>query len=185
MDLAELLRFVPLIIGALLVYNLVVRQDLPSKSLGEVFTYFIGIIIVFLAVSWLITTFLADWATDLLQAGNSSEWQLFIDESGGVVEGTFGGDGTAGGPVPQPQPTVVRDNTMPPIVVTATPNGNSNARPESVDNNGNVQYTVANGDTLFSIANRYNTTVNDIMIVNGLTTTVIQPGQVLRIPASR
>lgn len=183
MDLTELLRFVPLIIGALLVYNLVVRQDLPSKSLGEVFTYFIGIIVVFLAVSWLITTFLADWATDLLQAGNSSEWQLFIDESGGVVEGTFGSDGTAGGAVPQPQPTAVRNETIP--LATDTPNGNSNARPESVENNGNVQYTVVAGDTLSSIARLYNTNVNDIMIVNGLTDTLIQPGQVLRIPASR
>ena len=63
MNLTELLKFLPLIIGVFLAYHLIVRQSLPSKKLGEMFTYFIGIVIVFIIISWLITSFLAGWAT--------------------------------------------------------------------------------------------------------------------------
>ncbi|NJN53665.1 MAG: LysM peptidoglycan-binding domain-containing protein [Anaerolineae bacterium] len=49
---------------------------------------------------------------------------------------------------------------------------------------GTVQYTVVSGDTLYSIAARFGTTVNDIMAVNGLTSHIIYPGQVLLIPTS-
>ncbi len=44
-------------------------------------------------------------------------------------------------------------------------------------------YTVKAGDTLTSIALRFNTTVQAIMIANNLTNSVIMPGQVLKIPS--
>jgi putative chitinase len=44
-------------------------------------------------------------------------------------------------------------------------------------------YTVQRGDNLSRIAARYGTTVQAIMNANGLRTSVIQPGQVLFIPA--
>ncbi len=93
MNLTELLKFLPLIIGVFLAYHLIVRQSLPSKKLGEMLTYFIGILVVFVVISWLITSFLAGWATDLLQAGTTSnEWQEFIQESENVVDGAFNGE---------------------------------------------------------------------------------------------
>lgn len=45
-------------------------------------------------------------------------------------------------------------------------------------------YTVRAGDTLSSLARRFNTTVQAIMTANGLTSTVIRVGQVLVIPNS-
>lgn len=47
---------------------------------------------------------------------------------------------------------------------------------------GSLAHTVAPGDTLFSIARRYGTTVEELMRLNGLDTFLIQPGQVLRLP---
>lgn len=45
-----------------------------------------------------------------------------------------------------------------------------------------MMYTVAPRDTLWSIARRFNTTVDSIMIANGLTNTIIMVGQNLKIP---
>lgn len=46
---------------------------------------------------------------------------------------------------------------------------------------GTNLYTVKAGDTLYSIANRYNTTVNDIKRLNGLTSDILRIGQQLLI----
>ena len=43
-------------------------------------------------------------------------------------------------------------------------------------------YTVQRGDTLYSIASKYNTTVNDLINLNNLKSNVLTIGQVLRIP---
>ena len=43
-------------------------------------------------------------------------------------------------------------------------------------------YTVKSGDTLWMIARRFDTTVNEIMKLNGLTSDLIRVGQVLQIP---
>lgn len=45
-------------------------------------------------------------------------------------------------------------------------------------------YTVVSGDTLYSIARRFNTTVNDIINANNLTSNVLQIGQQLLIPTN-
>lgn len=46
-----------------------------------------------------------------------------------------------------------------------------------------MEYTVKAGDTLSSIASRFNTNYRSIMLLNGLKTATIYPGQVLKIPA--
>ncbi len=57
----------------------------------------------------------------------------------------------------------------------------------TTDNNipeeGTDEYTVQSGDSLYSIAQKFNTTVNDLIEHNQLATTIIQPGQVLKIPS--
>ncbi len=186
MNLTELLKFLPLIIGVFLAYHLIVRQSLPSKKLGEMLTYFIGILIVFGVISWLITSFLAGWATDLLQAGtNSVEWQEFIRESESVVQDAFNNSGGNSGQRPVVQPTVV-----PVIVVTATPMPGQSffvvppvGQPQP--RTGPVQYTVVAGDTLTKIGQMYGVTPEDIRLANGIVGDLIQVGQVLIIPAPR
>lgn len=44
------------------------------------------------------------------------------------------------------------------------------------------EYTVKKGDTLYTIAKAYKTSVNELTDVNMLTSTVIYPGQVLLVP---
>ena len=48
--------------------------------------------------------------------------------------------------------------------------------------NNMFMYTVKSGDTLYGIARKYNTTVQDIMNLNYFKDTILQPGQVIRIP---
>ena len=51
-----------------------------------------------------------------------------------------------------------------------------------VNPNNMFMYTVGKGDTLYSIARKYNTTVNDIINLNYLKSNDLSVGQVLRIP---
>ena len=58
--------------------------------------------------------------------------------------------------------------------------------PGFTDTSGsNINYVVQKGDTLYSIANKYNTTVNDIKSLNNLSSNILSVGQNLKIPAKR
>jgi hypothetical protein len=52
-------------------------------------------------------------------------------------------------------------------------------------NNSTGEYYVTSGDTLWKIAKRYDTSVDLVKAMNGLRSTVIHPGQRLKIPAGR
>lgn len=48
--------------------------------------------------------------------------------------------------------------------------------------NNLFMYTIKSGDTLYGIARKYNTTVQDIMNLNYFKDTILYPGQIIRIP---
>ncbi len=50
--------------------------------------------------------------------------------------------------------------------------------------NNTITYTVVSGDTLYSIARRYNTTVDELKRINNLTSDILSIGQVLKIPTN-
>lgn len=50
--------------------------------------------------------------------------------------------------------------------------------------NNYLNYKVVSGDSLYSIAKKYNTTVNAIKSLNNLTSNLLQIGQILKIPSS-
>lgn len=50
--------------------------------------------------------------------------------------------------------------------------------------NNYITYVVKKGDTLYSIAKKYNTTVANIKKLNNLSTTILQINQELLIPIS-
>ena len=53
---------------------------------------------------------------------------------------------------------------------------------ESNDNNNYITYKVEKGDTLYGIAKKYDTTVNEIKSLNNLTSDILSIGQILKIP---
>ncbi len=185
MNLAALLKFIPLVVGVFLTYHLVFKKDLPSKSILSVLTYILGIIIVFFAASWLIATFLPGWINGLITVGTqSTEWQTVIDASGNVVDEALGTDSDSSGAAIQPQPTPVQVQVET-VVITATPGPDTAfGTTEGGNRTGPTQYTVQAGDTLTKISTQYNVTVGDIMRANNMSNpNYIQPGQVLIIPA--
>lgn len=178
MDFLELLKFAPLILGFAFIAFLLFRKDaFSSFNLGKLITYFIGVLITFFVVGWFVDSFVFSWANDRLEnADTSVEFQEFKDRSEQIIDNSINETNTSTSIEVQPTAPVQT------IVVTATPLPNSGdpvLRPEA----GPTQYTVVAGDTLFGIAQQFNTTVNDIMVVNGLTSHTIIPGQVLNIPA--
>ena len=54
----------------------------------------------------------------------------------------------------------------------------------SVKNTGEINYVVQKGDNLCTIANKYDTTIDDIKKLNNLKSNTLQIGQVLKIPGS-
>jgi LysM repeat protein len=181
MNLDVLLRFLPFAVAAFLAYHLVFKQGLAAKGIGAILSYFVGIIIIFGIASWLITNFLAGWTYRLVQEGSTDEWQDVINASGEIVEDAFGLTTSPSATQPTPLPVA----PAPVLVVTATPTTDLGSPAGEGDPAliGPTSYTVVTGDTLYSIAERFKTTVNDIMIANGLTSYTIHPDQVLQIPA--
>jgi LysM repeat protein len=47
-----------------------------------------------------------------------------------------------------------------------------------------VRYRVKDGDTLFSIAKRFNTTVDEIKVLNALQSNIVKVGQLIRVPST-
>lgn len=54
--------------------------------------------------------------------------------------------------------------------------------PTNTSNNNYTNYTVKSGDSLYSIAKKFNTTVNNIKSLNNLSSNLLNIGQILKIP---
>ncbi len=72
---------------------------------------------------------------------------------------------------PEPSPT------PPPATAAATPPPTATPAPSA-----RASYTVKSGDTLYGISRQFGVTVSALLDFNGLTSNVLHPGQVLRIP---
>ena len=53
---------------------------------------------------------------------------------------------------------------------------------EEPSSNNYIDYVVKSGDNLYSIAKKYNTTVDEIKKLNGLTSNLLSIGMELKIP---
>ena len=56
--------------------------------------------------------------------------------------------------------------------------------PSGTTSNNTSTYTVVKGDTLYGIANKYNTTVDELKSLNNLTSNTLSIGEVLKVPSS-
>jgi LysM repeat protein len=86
-------------------------------------------------------------------------------------------------PAPKPaQPTPVPPTAIPPTLVPATATPVPPTPIPPTPTRAIIVYVVRSGDTMFAIAQRYNTTVDAIMALNRLPNFVVRVGQTLQIP---
>lgn len=78
---------------------------------------------------------------------------------------------------PVPQPVVPQPQQQPVQQQAQT-------QPSNTDNSVPTQYKVSAGETLYAISKRFNTTVEDIINLNGLKSNSISPGQVLLVKSN-
>jgi len=86
-------------------------------------------------------------------------------------------------PVVVVKPQVQQQHSSPPIMQPAPVQ-----QQQTVATSNNVptqDYKVSAGETLYSIAKRFGTTVEDITQINGLTSTTLAPGQVIKVRAGQ
>ena len=82
------------------------------------------------------------------------------------------------------KPQVQQQHSSPPIMQPAP----VQQQQQTVATSNNVptqDYKVSAGETLYSIAKRFGTTVEDITQINGLTSTTLAPGQVIKVRAGQ
>ncbi|MGN8069495.1 LysM peptidoglycan-binding domain-containing protein [Mucilaginibacter sp. 22184] len=83
-------------------------------------------------------------------------------------------------PKPQTQQPVVQQQAPATTVTTTTPAADTTpAKPVNMDNV--QQYKVSAGETLYSIAKRFGTSVEDITKLNNLTSSTLTPNQVIKV----
>jgi LysM repeat protein len=90
-------------------------------------------------------------------------------------------------PFNQPEKTITKTAPVNQQPVVPQPVVEPQAQPTQSANSADgvpTQYKVSAGETLYSIAKRFNTTVEDITNLNGLASNTISPGQILLIRAN-
>lgn len=180
MDLANLLVLVPPALALAWLAHLLFRKELATQSLGKIISYFIGVVIIFLAIAWIVDSFFIPWVNArLINASNSAE----LDQSINIIENVFD-ESFNNNPVlvPTPAPTpIILNNT--PTVVTPTSGGAAQPSGSTTSGDWPKQHVVQPGETLSGIGNAYGVPFENIMQANGLSNWTIYPGQTLIIPA--
>ena len=69
----------------------------------------------------------------------------------------------------------LKTNTLSINQILKIPSAESNSKDQ-------ITYTVAKGDSLWSVSQKFNTTVNDLKYINGLSSNILSIGQILIIP---
>ncbi|MCL4869726.1 MAG: LysM peptidoglycan-binding domain-containing protein [Anaerolineae bacterium] len=160
---------------------LLFKKDLATQSLGKIISYFIGVVIIFLAIAWIIDSFFITWVNNrLVTARTSSELEQSINIIENVFSESFNVNNQGSVIVPTPGPT--------PIIIIATPVPGATtpggaARPDANSGDWPKQHVVKSGETLIGIGEKYGVTYQEIMAANGLSSWTIYPGQTLLIPA--
>ncbi len=179
MDLANLLILVPPAVALAWLAHLLFRKELAKESLGKIISYFIGVLIIFIAIAWIVDSFFIPWVNDrLINASNSTDLQQSILIIEGVIDDSFDTTGTGSTLVPTPGPTPIIIYVTP---VSTSPGGGGAAQPTTGE--WPKQHTVQPGETLSAIGQKYGVTYEAIMQANGLDNWTIFPGQTLLIPA--
>ena len=80
------------------------------------------------------------------------------------------------------QTTVILPGDTIKLPSTCNLDNNGNNIPSDTPDNNVIRHTVSANETLYSIARKYGTTVNDIINFNNLTSNILTVGQVLLIP---
>lgn len=183
MDLTTLLTFIPLGIGIAWLFNLIFKKDLASKPLGNIVTYFVGVLIIILVVGYLLDNMLPSWLNNRYQSSRANvELQQFIN--------TVVGDATSG----STQTVIVNPPTpIPSVLVPSNPAVSNQVNPNPIVADEAVQgrttagttHTVIPGDTLSSIATLYGVDLAALRAANNrIGNDFIYVGEVLVIPAS-
>lgn len=181
MDLANLLVLVPPALALAWLAHLLFRKELATQSLGKIVSYFIGVVIIFIAIAWIVDSFFIPWVNArLINSINSGEVQQSINIIEGVFDESFSND-TVLVPTPAPTPIILTNPT--PVVVT--PSGGVTQPQPSDGSSGEwpKQHVVQSGETLIGIGEKYGVPYEAIIQANGLSNWTIYPGQTLTIPA--
>ncbi len=192
MDLLALLPVFLLGLGLLWALWLIFKRNMLDQNLTKLISYFLGVIITFAVIGWLMDIFLPRWtAQRLLNARASSEVQV-IESVGREIWREAMGD-TA-----QPQPiTIITQPPTQPTAVPVTPAPTQSPVAPETNTGGTTitgqaaaqlqpgenYYTVASGDTLYRISQRFGVNWQLIQQRNNLPNTDIRIGQILIIPA--
>lgn len=184
MDIMALLPAFLVVLGIVWAIWLIFKRDLLSQNIVKLLMYFLGVVITFIIVGWLVDTFLPQWTLQrLITARNSGEVRQIGDIGREIWQDAVGRPGTAPTVVITTPAPVPAPGTSP--APTPAPEESSSAAGQAVGlRPGEQVYTVVRGDTLFSLSRRFGVSIAAIQQRNGLgASTTIRVGQQLIIPA--
>jgi len=183
MDLLALVPFFLLGLGLFWAIWLIFKRNLLDQNLGKLIAYFVGVVITLAVIGWIVDTYIPQWAARRLMNARESEDVQTIENVGrDIWEEAMSGETTpptivVSTPIPS-QPTPVTTSPGQTPIPAETPAVSGQSAPGQTQS-----YTVASGDTLYSIARRFGVSVAAIQQYNNMgTSTAIQVGQTLNIP---